>query len=94
MIKSQHGYLFTFVVLFFLTFSCKGYHHLEPASLSIPYIKEDLNGKLTSTLVQEVSSSGLFSYNSNHEGRFILYVDLLPSTQESIGYQILFSNLE
>jgi len=75
-------------LLLFLAASC-GYHYrenTESLTLTVPFIKGDIDGKLTNAVVHALSSSGDFVYQ-REEGNLILSLTLLADTDERIGYR-------
>jgi hypothetical protein len=75
-------------LLLLLSASC-GYHYKEQAeqvSLSIPFVKGDVDGRLTNEIVHALSSSGQFTYQAE-DGSLILHVEVLADSDERIGYR-------
>ncbi|MEI6242906.1 MAG: hypothetical protein WCP39_05835 [Chlamydiota bacterium] len=58
----------------------------EVSSLSIPYVKGDDEGFLTSELVSSFASSGFFSY-VHQGGEYELHVEVLSKKSEQLGYR-------
>lgn len=68
--------------------SC-GYHTLsteDRATLSIPYIRGDEEGFLTTAVISEVNRTGLYDY-VNSGGEYELKVALVGDSEEEIGYR-------
>jgi hypothetical protein len=54
-------------------------------TLFVPSIKGDREGDLTSVLIEQISRSGCFTYSQT--GTTILYVELMDSEDENIGFR-------
>ena len=57
-----------------------------PLSLQVPYIKGDDDGSLTSELISELSTSGLFDIKTE-DAAYRLDISLVENTHERIGYR-------
>jgi hypothetical protein len=70
-----------------LLFSC-GYQFSkqDKTAISVPFIKGDADGRLTSELIQALTSSGHFQFSRN-DGDKQLLVSILSDTDERIGYR-------
>lgn len=74
---------------FFLFLAGCGYHFQDTAqrtTISIPYVKGDNEGQLTSELVHLISESGAYEYVQNG-GNLVLQVSVVGDAQEKIGFQ-------
>ena len=58
----------------------------EKPSLSVEYVKGDIEGQLTEALIQSISQSGLYEYVRSG-GEFTLQVSILSSNSSPIGYE-------
>ncbi len=58
----------------------------EKISIAVPYVQGDFEGKLTDSLVQEITSSGLFKY-ANWTSTYRLDISIDSDHNEKIGYQ-------
>lgn len=60
----------------------------EPAfkTISIPFVEGDTNGNLTSSIIQELSESGGYTY-SRQGGDFELCIKLIDFSDENIGFR-------
>lgn len=83
---------FFLIVLLVLLAGC-GYHfssfHEGRSSLhtlTVPYIEGDKTGDLTSAVIREASSSGLFEVRSSG-GEVILKIKIIESRDENIGFR-------
>ncbi len=56
------------------------------ATLSIPFIKGDLDGKLTEAIIKQIAYAGDYRYVS-HEGDYLLEINILSDNNDQIGYQ-------
>lgn len=79
------------VILSLLAVSC-GYH-VGPSealasyrTISIPYVKNDENGRMTATLIKVISSESGLQYE-RCGGELTLLVDLLEFENENIGFR-------
>jgi hypothetical protein len=75
-------------LLFLLATSC-GYHYRdkeEKLALTVPFVKGDIDGKLTDAVIQALSSSGSFTYQGEGGG-LLLNIILLSDTDERVGYR-------
>ena len=79
-----------FLTLFFLCVLCGcGYHckgSYSDTSVSVPYVKGDSEGALTSQIIRQLSSSGQFQYSPS-EGILILQVAIVSDKNEKIDYR-------
>lgn len=80
----------TVILSFFLLFSSCGYR-FDPylcsnRTIAVPFICGDLSGKLTSEVIREISSSGLFSY-SNCDACYNLCIKIINCCEENIGFR-------
>ncbi|MCK4934170.1 MAG: hypothetical protein KAR79_01145 [Simkaniaceae bacterium] len=55
-------------------------------SISIPFVKGDLNGKLTEAIIHQITLSGDYRYVADG-GDYVLEVDMISDRNEQIGYQ-------
>ncbi len=76
-------------LLNFLLLAGCGYHFQETAqktTLSIPYVKGDNEGQLTSELIRQFSASGAYEVVRTG-GSLLLKVDIMGDNQEKIGFR-------
>lgn len=82
---------FALILLAVLMSSC-GYHYGQGSQIScyktvsVPFVKGDWDGSLTSAIVKEISQSGSLSYEHDG-GSLILLVTLADLDDENIGYR-------
>ena len=55
-------------------------------SISIPFVKGDVDGQLTNAIVRELASTGSFRYVRDG-GRYTLLVTVVHDHKEKIGYR-------
>lgn len=79
-----------FCLLLLLT-SC-GYHleqgsHVSEnaATLSVPFVKGDINGRLTEAIIKQIAYAGDCRYVSR-DGDYLLEIDVLSDSNDQIGY--------
>lgn len=83
--------LFASIILCVLATGC-GYHFGESGissqykSISIPYIKGDLDGSFTNSLINEVVTRGIVEYRRD-SGDLLLLVKLIELRDENIGFR-------
>ncbi|HEY2811124.1 MAG TPA: hypothetical protein VGJ00_07045 [Rhabdochlamydiaceae bacterium] len=86
--KSRFLLLLIYAPLCFLS-SC-GYHFSkdsgEKTTISVPFVKGDGDGILTSAIIQALSTSGCFTFVKG-EGSQQLLVTILSDTDDRIGYR-------
>ena len=75
------------LLLLTLLTSC-GYHltKSEETTLSIPYIKGDVNGAFTNSLIKAFATSGEFQY-TDHGATLLLEGKIISDKTQNIGYQ-------
>lgn len=56
------------------------------STISVPYVKGDLDGLLTAAIIKEVVRSGLFDY-MYYGGSLILNVELIDIEEDNIGFR-------
>lgn len=72
-------------------FSC-GYHRSEVSffqkyqSIDVPYIQGDLDGRLTSSVIEALSSSSKIAYNP-YDPDLILKIEIIQNKEVTVGYQ-------
>jgi hypothetical protein len=66
--------------------SCGYRYDDEQTTISVPFIKGDENGALTSEIVRALSSTGQFEYRKNN-GQLQLIVTVLSDSDDRIGYR-------
>ena len=79
---------FTMVIpLLLLLFGC-GYHTKEDEemTISVPFIKGDGDGRLTSEIIRAISATGYFEFRKNNGNRE-LQVAILSDGDDRIGYR-------
>lgn len=82
---------FIFLTLCLLLGSC-GYHFGQGdlpskyATISIPYAEDDWNGSLTTAVINEIASQGIFKYQ-REGGSLILKIKILDYYDENIGFR-------
>lgn len=55
-------------------------------TITVPFVKGDWNGDLTTTLVETISQSGSYTYR-RCDGALILKVELMEFTDENVGFR-------
>lgn len=55
-------------------------------TISVPFVKGDWNGDLTTTLVESIAQSGSYTYR-RCGGALILQVELMEFTDENVGFR-------
>lgn len=55
-------------------------------TISVPFVKGDWNGDLTTTLIESIAQSGSYTY-SRCNGALILHVELMEFTDENVGFR-------
>lgn len=84
--------------IFLLSSSC-GYHFSHtsmhttkcPKRVMVPYVKGDLEGRLTSDLIYALSSAGLYKY-AYQDAPYVLEVSVEGTRNEEIGYNRSITN--
>lgn len=78
------------ICLYFLLFACFGcsykFKDAPLGSVNVPFITDDAEGYLTKSLIYQLSSDGIFNYESDHAD-YTLKVDILDTKNEKIGYR-------
>jgi len=79
-----------FYLLLLLLISSCGYRferdQLMPRTLSVPFAEGDVDGDLTSAVIQQISSSGVYSYRKEG-GAVLLKIKILDLRDENIGFR-------
>ena len=75
------------VLLFFMTSCSYKFCKIndDDKKISIPYVKGDEDGKLTSEIIKQLGFSGIYSY-SNDKSNYKLEISVLNNSTEQIGY--------
>lgn len=82
---------FFFFISAFCFSSC-GYHFREVASqeavasISVPYIEGDMEGKLTACIIKELATHPSYQYKSRGASCF-LHVEVIKNEDEQVGYR-------
>lgn len=81
-----------FLLLFFICTSCQyrfgtGTLPQEYRTISIPYVKGDESGILTSEIIKHLMMSGALRYVTHEKGDLLLNVEILEIDDENIGFR-------